>query len=83
MGALDIRGCAESAIRGAKRLVAGTAIVVMIMPAGISHASEYGIGTYRPGQVDLFAGMLPAPGGAAVKNYFLFQQLWRSAALRF
>ena len=36
-------------------------------------ASEYGVGTYRPGQVDLFAGVLPAPGTFLVKDYFLFE----------
>ncbi len=38
-------------------------------------ASEYGVGTYRPGTVDLFAGMLAAPGGVLLKNYFLFQDV--------
>ncbi|HKN14186.1 MAG TPA: transporter [Candidatus Binatus sp.] len=53
--------------------VSGAAIVALVSAAGVVHASEYGVGTYRPGQVDLFAGMLPAPGGVLVKNYFLFQ----------
>ncbi len=48
-------------------------VVALILVAGVLHASEYGVGTYRPGQVDLFAGTLPAPGGLLVKNYFLFQ----------
>lgn len=51
----------------------------MVVGVGVSHASEYGIGTYRPGQVDLFAGMLPGPGGVAVKEYLLFQDASLSA----
>ena len=47
--------------------------VALILAAGVLYASEFGVGTYRPGQVDLFAGTLPAPGGVLVKNYFLFQ----------
>jgi hypothetical protein len=31
------------------------------------------VGTYRPGEVDLFAGVLAPPGGMLVKNYFMFQ----------
>jgi hypothetical protein len=54
-------------------IVGGTTILALVAAAGVSHASEYGEGTYRPGQVDLFAGMLPPPGGVLVKNYFLFQ----------
>lgn len=48
-------------------------IVVLVLAAGVLHASEYGVGTYRPGQVDLFAGTLPPPGGVLIKQYFLFQ----------
>jgi hypothetical protein len=48
-------------------------ILVLLIAAGVAHASEYGVGTYRPGQVDLFAGVLPAPGGVLVKDYFLYQ----------
>jgi hypothetical protein len=36
-------------------------------------ASEYGISTYRPGLMDLFAGYMAPPGTTVVKNYFLFQ----------
>lgn len=43
------------------------------MAVGNARASEYGVGTYRPGEVDLFAGTLPPPGGALVRNYFMFQ----------
>ncbi len=46
---------------------------------GSASASEYGIGTYRPGQVDLFAGLLGPPGTAIVKDYFLFQNGSESA----
>ncbi len=54
-------------------LVGVATFVALILAAGVLHASEFGVGTYRPGQVDLFAGTLPAPGGVLVKNYFLFQ----------
>ena len=36
-------------------------------------ASEFGISTYRPGLMDLFAGYLGPPGATLVKTYFLFQ----------
>ena len=36
-------------------------------------ASEYGVSSYRPGQVDLFAGYLAPPGTALLKTYFLYQ----------
>jgi hypothetical protein len=35
-------------------------------------ASEYGISSYRPGLMDLYAGMLPVPGHGVVKELFLF-----------
>lgn len=54
-------------------LVGGASLVAVILAVGVLHASEFGVGTYRPGQVDLFAGTLPAPGGVLVKDYFLFQ----------
>lgn len=56
------------------RLCACSAVIVAQIVATIpARASEYGVGSYRPGEVDLFAGMLPAPGGVLVKNYFMFQ----------
>ncbi len=67
--ARSYRGSAASQLR----LISGAVVVAVMLAAGVLHASEYGVGTYRPGQVDLFAGMLPAPGGVLVKNYFLFQ----------
>ena len=54
-------------------LVGIATVVAMITGAGVLDASEFGVGTYRPGQVDLFAGTLPPPGGMLVKDYFLFQ----------
>jgi hypothetical protein len=54
-------------------LIGGTTLAALILATGVLHASEFGVGSYRPGQVDLFAGMLPAPGEALVKDYFLFQ----------
>jgi len=38
---------------------------------GIASASEDGVGTYRPGFMDLMSGVLPPPGTTAVKSYFL------------
>ncbi len=55
------------------RLAASTIMLALIVVCGVSQASEYGVGTYRPGQVDLFAGVLPAPGTFLVKDYFLFE----------
>jgi hypothetical protein len=52
---------------------AAIAFIVTLGLSGGVFASEYGVGTYRPGQADLFAGVLPAPGGVLVKNYFMFQ----------
>jgi len=75
-GAILRSSCARPYRGGAAvrlSLVSGAAIVALIVTAGALHASEYGVGTYRPGQVDLFAGVLPAPGGLLVRNYFLFQ----------
>src|SRR5512135_2872303 len=54
-------------------LVGVPTFIALILAAGVLHASEFGVGTYRPRQVDLFAGTLPAPGGVVVKDYFLFQ----------
>jgi hypothetical protein len=36
-------------------------------------ASEFGVSTYRPGLIDLFAGYLAPPGTTLVKTYFLYQ----------
>ena len=36
-------------------------------------AAEYGVSTYRPGLMDLYAGMLPPPGHWLVKDLFLFE----------
>lgn len=55
------------------RLAAGTIVVALILVCEVAQASEYGVGTYRPGQVDLFAGVLPAPGTFLVRDYFLFE----------
>jgi hypothetical protein len=38
-----------------------------------TYASEYGISSYRPGIMDMFAGYLAPPGTTLVKNYFLYQ----------
>jgi hypothetical protein len=50
-------------------------IALAILPicrASVS-ASEYGISTYRPGLMDLYSGMLPAPGNGIVKSLFMYQ----------
>jgi hypothetical protein len=36
-------------------------------------ASEFGVSSYRSGQIDLFAGYLGPPGSVLVKTYFLYQ----------
>lgn len=38
-----------------------------------ANASEYGVSSYRPGQIDLFAGYLAPPGSVLIKTYFLYQ----------
>lgn len=46
--------------------------MILVITPGVC-ASEYGVSTYRPGLMDLYAGMLPPPGSGIVKNLFLFQ----------
>lgn len=57
---------------------------MLVMPAlGTTvSASEFGIGTYRPGLMDLFAGYLAPPGTTLVKTYFLFQDAGAKAVAR-
>jgi hypothetical protein len=55
---------------------AWAALIVLLVASGLStpvRASEYGISTYRPGLMDLYAGILPPPGQGVVKDLFLFQ----------
>jgi hypothetical protein len=47
-------------------LISGAVIVALILAASVLQASEYGIGSYRPATLDLFAGTLPPPGDAGV-----------------
>jgi hypothetical protein len=64
-----------SATQSQQRIdIAAIIVVVLILtlPA-IAGGSEYGISTYRPGLMDLYAGMLPPPGSSIVKDLFLFQ----------
>ena len=49
------------------------AILLMLTCHQIAFASEFGVSTYRPGLMDLFAGYLAPPGTTLVKTYFLFQ----------
>jgi hypothetical protein len=48
-------------------------LVGMLVDPVATRASEYGISTYRPGLMDLYAGMLPPPGTGIVKDLYLFQ----------
>jgi hypothetical protein len=58
-----------------RRLLAGVVVVLLMVTAACEpiSASEYGVSTYRPGLMDLYAGMLPPPGHGIVKDLFLFQ----------
>ncbi len=49
------------------------ALLVILAVPGLALASEYGVSTYRPGLMDLYAGILPPPGHGIVKDLFLFQ----------
>lgn len=44
----------------------------MVVSAAVVRASEFGVSTYRPGIMDLSAGMLPPPGHFLFKDLFLF-----------
>src|SRR5665213_738197 len=48
-------------------------LTLMLAITTRAFASEYGISSYRPGLMDLFAGYLAPPGSTIVKDYFLFQ----------
>jgi hypothetical protein len=50
-------------------------MAMLLMPslAATVYASEFGVSTYRPGLIDLFAGYLAPPGTTLVKTYFLYQ----------
>ena len=50
-----------------------SAVLALIAWCGFASASEYGVSSYRPGFMDLFAGALPAPGSTVAKTYFLYQ----------
>src|SRR5690242_10798608 len=48
--------------------------LLMNLAANVNvHASEYGVSSYRPGQIELFAGYLAPPASVLVKAYFLYQ----------
>lgn len=49
------------------------ALLTTLTYGAVATASEYGISSYRPGLMDLYAGMLPPPGHGIVKDLFLFQ----------
>ncbi len=50
-------------------------MAMLLMPslAETVYASEFGVSTYHPGLIDLFAGYLAPPGTTLVKTYFLYQ----------
>jgi hypothetical protein len=50
-----------------------SAVLALAAWCGVASASEYGVSSYRPGFMDLFAGSLPAPGTTVAKTYFLYQ----------
>jgi hypothetical protein len=55
------------------RAAIAMALLLMLTCREIAFASEFGVSTYRPGLMDLFAGYLGPPGATLVKTYFLFQ----------
>lgn len=63
----------------ASRIARWVAAISVAAALGSASASEYGIGTYRPGQIDLFAGLIAPPGVRAIKSYFMFQNGSESA----
>src|SRR5579863_6956077 len=44
-----------------------------LIACGKAWASEFGVGSYRPGIIDLYAGYSAPPGATILKPYFLFQ----------
>ena len=63
----------SSSVRAKRNLAAIAAVLAIAAQTAVASASEYGISTYRPGLVDLFAGYLGPPGTTLVKGYLLFQ----------
>ncbi|HLX38300.1 MAG TPA: transporter [Candidatus Binataceae bacterium] len=47
--------------------------LITLLWYGLSSASEYGQGSYRPGFTDLLAGAMPMPGTTGVKTFFMYQ----------
>jgi len=59
-------------------------VVVLSALCGVSQnaaGSEFGVSTYRPGLMDLFAGYLGPPGSINVKDMFLYQDATASVVL--
>jgi hypothetical protein len=54
-------------------LISAVLCCSLLITPSLCFASEFGISTYRPGLLDLYAGFLPPPGTAMVKNEFMFQ----------
>jgi hypothetical protein len=50
-------------------------IAILLMPAlnATVSASEFGVSTYRPGLMDLYAGYLAPAGTTLVKTFFMYQ----------
>jgi hypothetical protein len=55
------------------------AALLIVKPDLAIFGSEYGVSTYRPGLVDLFAGYLGPPETNLIKSYFMFQDASASA----
>ena len=66
---------------GIRRLPINLVILaLMLLSAANARGSEFGVSTYRPGLMDLFAGYLAPPGTTLEKTYFLFQDASETAA---
>ncbi|HEY2526126.1 MAG TPA: hypothetical protein VGI29_13765, partial [Candidatus Binataceae bacterium] len=63
----------SSSVRAKRTLAAVATVLTIAAQTAVVSASEYGVSTYRPGLVDLFAGYLGPPGTTLMKGYFLFQ----------
>jgi hypothetical protein len=63
--------------------IIGLAALISIRASRAS-ASEYGVSTYRPGIMDMFAGYLAPPGATILNNYVnrsTGSELWLTATV--
>ena len=65
--------------RRARTVYAASAALLFSTLCSLASGSEYGISTYRPGLMDLFAGYLGPPGSTLSRTYFMFQDASQSA----